>query len=391
MNEQALSPAVATKAVVPIGNRGLILSDLDSLWRFSTAVSRSGLAPKGIESVDAIFVAVQMGLEIGLTPMAALQNIAVINGRPSLWGDAMLGVVRGSHLLEHFYEEETDDETHTLFRELCYTDDPAARRKLRLEFLRAQAKIDRTADDYGFTCFVMRKGTDGAFSRYTVADAKTAKLWGRTGRDGQPTPWVTNPARMLRFRARAFALRDNFGDVLRGLRSAEENMDGAIDIEAQVIGDAPKFLTPPLEPEKTTVRRRKLQPAPELKAVPEAPPSAVVVPAMAVLPDPEPATAAQPPLPAVDTESTPVEPPPPASATEPPVAVMPHALEKALAEIGYTYKHVVEWGTQTGNMDELGAFGNLSDLPKATADRLLRNIRGLAFQLDKFFEAKGGK
>ena len=42
-----------------------------------------------------ILVAVQWGFEIGLAPMQALQNIAVINGRPSLWGDSLLALVKG--------------------------------------------------------------------------------------------------------------------------------------------------------------------------------------------------------------------------------------------------------------------------------------------------------
>jgi hypothetical protein len=52
-----------------------------------------------------------------------------------------------------------------------------------------------------------------------VADAKAAKLWGKSG------PWTDYPRRMLKFRARGFVLRDVFGDVLKGLRTAEEVRD----------------------------------------------------------------------------------------------------------------------------------------------------------------------
>ena len=50
-------------------------------------------------------VAIQMGLEIGLLPIQAVQNIAVINGRPSLWGDAVLALIRASGHLEWMKEE----------------------------------------------------------------------------------------------------------------------------------------------------------------------------------------------------------------------------------------------------------------------------------------------
>ena len=51
----------------------------------------------------------QWGAEIGLQPLQAMQNIAVINGRPSLWGDAVLALVRSSGLLEQFEETQTED------------------------------------------------------------------------------------------------------------------------------------------------------------------------------------------------------------------------------------------------------------------------------------------
>ena len=38
------------KQIVPIGNRGIAPSSMDDLYRFATAVSKSGLAPKGIET-----------------------------------------------------------------------------------------------------------------------------------------------------------------------------------------------------------------------------------------------------------------------------------------------------------------------------------------------------
>jgi hypothetical protein len=50
-------------------------------------------------------------------------------------------------------------------------------------------------------------------------DAKAAGLQGKQG------PWTQYPKRMRQMRARAFALRDVFPDVLRGLPVAEEVMD----------------------------------------------------------------------------------------------------------------------------------------------------------------------
>lgn len=170
------------KPIVPIGRNGLQLQDMDGLFRFAKAVSMSGLAPKGIETPEAVFVAVQMGLEIGLTPMAALQNIAVINGRPGIYGDAALALVRASGLLESYSE-----------------------------------RFEGAGDNYGCIVKSKRRGeSDVMESKFTVADAKKAGLWGKSG------PWSQYPDRMLKFRARGFNLRDNFGDVLKGFRTTEE-------------------------------------------------------------------------------------------------------------------------------------------------------------------------
>lgn len=194
-----------SKTPVLVGKSGIIISDMDSLWRFSTAVQKSGLAPKGIQSAEAIFVAIQMGLEVGLTPMAALQNIAVINGRPSIWGDAQLAVVRGTGEMEGFEEWFEVGGNRIARNPATYTDDTCA------------------------VCRVKRCGFEATEISFSVADAKLANLWGKDG------PWRQYPWRMLRMRARSFALRDQFGDALRGMRSVEENQDQpAFEVTPQV-------------------------------------------------------------------------------------------------------------------------------------------------------------
>lgn len=202
-----------------MGSTGIDIQTFVDLWQFATVISTSGMAPKGITTKEAITVAIQMGLEVGLPPMAALQNIAVINGRPSIWGDAQLGIVRQTGQLERYEEAETNNASDLIFRELCLTDDPEQKKVLRLQLAKAQAGHNKTTEDFGVTVFVQRKNYEPIFNRFTVADSKVARLWGKEG------PWTNYPARMLKFRARSFALRDQFGDALKGLLSAEEAQD----------------------------------------------------------------------------------------------------------------------------------------------------------------------
>lgn len=170
-------------AVSPSKGFSLTPQSLDEAMRFADILAKSSIVPKDFNGNPGnILVAIQWGLELGLQPMQAMQNIAVINGRPALWGDAVIALVRGSPLCEFIYE--TDDGT--------------------------------TA-----TCRVKRRGEDEQVRTFSMEDAKTAGLMGKSG------PWTQHPKRMRQMRARAFALRDVFPDVLRGMPVAEEVQDMA--------------------------------------------------------------------------------------------------------------------------------------------------------------------
>jgi hypothetical protein len=184
-----MSTAVATTPVkqpINFGSTGVQLNTLEDAFRFSNAVAASGWAPKGMEKPESILIALQHAAELGLPPLAGLQNLAVINGRPGIFGDAALAIVRKSGLLESYKEEEVGT---------------------------------RGKDDWGVRITVKRINEDPHSDSFTVADAKTANLWGKQG------PWSNYPKRMLKFRARGFVLRDIFGDVLKGLHTVEELRD----------------------------------------------------------------------------------------------------------------------------------------------------------------------
>jgi len=163
---------------------------------FAQIVEKSGLAPKGM-SREGIVIAMQLGYEVGLSPMQAIQNIASINGRPAIWGDAQLALVRASGLMES-YDQEMIGEPGT--------------------------------DGRGYRVTVKRRGEKPAFAEFTVHQAKVAGLWGKQG------PWTQYPDRMCLFRARGFVLRDQFGDVLKGLVSIEEALDTPREINVTGTG-----------------------------------------------------------------------------------------------------------------------------------------------------------
>ncbi len=108
-------------------------------------------------------------------------------------------------------------------------------------------RVDGDGDAMVATCEAKRRGyPDANATKFSVADAKKAGLWGKSG------PWTQYPKRMLQLRARGFALRDAFPDVLKGLVTAEEAQDYPTQPEPVVV--RPKFDEP-------TVVKLKPEPA----------------------------------------------------------------------------------------------------------------------------------
>lgn len=161
----------------------LIPQSLDEAFRVSQAIAASGLAPRGIDKAEQIMVAIMAGAELGLAPFQSLQSFAIVNNRPTLWGDGLLAVVRARGV-------------------------------------RVREWLEGEGDGMVANCLAIRPDTGEEVERtFSVADAKKAGLWGKTG------PWQQYPKRMLQMRARALALRDGCADMLRGIQVREEVED----------------------------------------------------------------------------------------------------------------------------------------------------------------------
>jgi hypothetical protein len=173
---------------------------LDEAIRLSDLLSKSQMVPTSYRNKpEDVFVAIAWGKEIGLAPLQALQNIAVISGKPSVYGDAAMALVLASPVCEGI-EESIEGEG---------TANPVA------------------------VCVAKRKGRSPVRSTFSVEDAKRAGLWAKPG------PWSAYPKRMLAMRARGFAIRDAFADVLKGLITAEEAQDYPQDTKVAKVVSIP--------------------------------------------------------------------------------------------------------------------------------------------------------
>lgn len=174
--------------IVPLRTGGqiaaIVPTNIEEVFRLAKAISVSGLAPAGMKQPEQITVALLHGLELGLPPMQALQNIAVINGKPTLYGNGIPALLYARNF-----------------------------------------KIKEWIDGETAFCTVTRPDGTAITRSFSKKDAETAGLWGKSG------PWKQFPERMLKMRARGYAARDGAADVLSGMYIAEELDGGSLQSE----------------------------------------------------------------------------------------------------------------------------------------------------------------
>lgn len=196
-------------------SRGIVPQTYEELLQFAALYKKSGLAPRSLTDIPQIAIATGMCLELGRPILTGLQDMAVINGRVGIFGDAALGVVRGSS---------------------------------KLDAIKEWSEGKPRTDDWTFYCMISRKGDplcdspeifpqcrecnhkDGCdkVGTWSWLDSKAAGFDNPKQKDGRPdnySPWRRFTRRMMTFKARNFILRDKFGDVLRGINTVEELQD----------------------------------------------------------------------------------------------------------------------------------------------------------------------
>lgn len=220
----------------------IIPQDMDQVWRLAKAVYLAGLAPSALigkleadAAISAVAVSIMSGAELGLKPMVALRSFTVINGKPALYGDGLINVIRQSGKV-------------TYLRTGC----------------------DTVGGKMVGWCEAKRNDT-GEYKRveFSQEDAERAGLWQseaivtkwnkwdkKNEQKPNDSPWYRFPQRMLAWRAAGYCLRELFGDVLGGIRD---------EYEAREIADTEEM-------RDITPRERPVPPKPP---APPAPPAEI--------------------------------------------------------------------------------------------------------------------
>jgi len=190
------TPAPRTPAMIKMGEHGIVISDLQEELNICKTLVEAKMVPASLDSPQKLFAARQLCRELGLPVVAAIRQVYVINGSPSLWGDTPLALVRQSKLLESIREYLIDKD---------YKEISIANKNLDTPHIAA-------------VCTVKRKDSEPKEFFFTVEQAKKA------GMGGGPV-WAKYPTRMLQMKARGLALKNEFPDVLMGVAIAEYDYD----------------------------------------------------------------------------------------------------------------------------------------------------------------------
>jgi hypothetical protein len=172
-------------SLAPVGAQAIAFRSIDEVSSFAKTIAMSQFVPSAFRGKPGdVVAAIMYGLERGLSPMTSLQNIAVINGKPSVYGDLLLGMCLADPSTEYIKEADTEE-------------------------------IKQTNIAW---CEAKRKGKEKVRRTFSHDDAKAADLLGKG-------TWRQYEARMLMMRARSWCLRDAFADRLQGLYAREEAQD----------------------------------------------------------------------------------------------------------------------------------------------------------------------
>ena len=166
--------------------RSIVPQTFEDVQRFALMAVKSGLFKGASGDAQAqATMAILQGMEVGLPPMQAIQTIAVINGRCTIWGDAIPGLLWANG----FKIEEA---------------------------------VSGAGDAMVATCTITRPEGEKVTRTFSAEEAKLAGLWNKQG------PWTSFRRRMLQMRARGFCFRDAAADVARGLYTREEAEDARL-------------------------------------------------------------------------------------------------------------------------------------------------------------------
>ena len=162
----------------------------DKLLDMANMLAKSTIVPVAYQNrPENTFVALDMASRMGISPMVVMQNLFVIQGKPSWSGQAMASMIRNSKEFK----------------------------KVTLHYVGTEGK-----DDWG-AYVTAERASDGLLIKGATVTIAVAKKEGWYQKSG--SKWQTIPELMLAYRAYAWFARVHAPEIMMGLQSTEEVYD----------------------------------------------------------------------------------------------------------------------------------------------------------------------
>lgn len=189
LNDASIAP-VEAKSYTPSTEIVREMMTLDKLMEMSTMLSKSTIVPVNYQNrPENCLVALDMASRMGVSPMMVMQNLYVIQGKPSFSGQAIAAMIRSNPQFKnvelHFVGEEGKDSWG------------------------AYVTAEKVSNGR-----LLKGGT------VTIATAKKEGWYQKTG-----SKWQTMPEMMLSYRAHTWFGRVYCPELLMGLQSTDEVAD----------------------------------------------------------------------------------------------------------------------------------------------------------------------
>ena len=193
------------------------LTTLEAQLTLADKLLKQGLISSTFKSVQDVVIGMQYALELGLKPLTALNNIYVIKGKPTLWGDGPLMAIRAKGMLKDIREFYVDENSV----EICFEN-----KNLNAKYYAAVTQVWRVGEEH------MQQ------DYFTVDDIELSDIDKSYGK--KKATWQSYERSMMRYKGRTKALKSKFGDLLNGVDIAEYHHNISGDIEGFGIKDQPQ-------------------------------------------------------------------------------------------------------------------------------------------------------
>ena len=175
----------------------LVAGNFEEAMKIANMLAGSKLVPQQYQGhPEDVLIACSWGESLGLKPLSALNAIAVVNGRPQLFGDALKALIMKHGTIEENWDNE-------------------------------QGVWTMTAHRKGFPDVTWSYGYNDAIAAGHVSYNPQSNTFGLGARKSEA--WVKYTKRMCQLKCRNFVIRDAFPDVIQGI-DIEGSDDDAMPI-----------------------------------------------------------------------------------------------------------------------------------------------------------------